>query len=148
MSWTYGANPVGSPSDAVRLLAGDTDPSDQQLQDEEIAYFLQNGQNGYQAAAMACDAIAAKYSRKADTMVGRLRLQASTKSKQLMATASRLRYLAYTEGVTPFAGGETISGKATEDLNTDRIRPAFTTELMAYPGTEPALPEFAIAEET
>jgi len=44
MTWTYGGAPGTTTSatrrDAVRLLVGDTDTTDQQITDEEIAFGL------------------------------------------------------------------------------------------------------------
>jgi len=53
---------------AVRLLVGDTDTTDQQIQDEEITFALsQNGNNVYLTASWVARSIAAKYARLVDT---------------------------------------------------------------------------------
>ena len=40
MSWSYDFNALSTPLNAVRLLIGDTDTTNQQMQNEEIAFFL------------------------------------------------------------------------------------------------------------
>ena len=73
MSWTYTVTDIGTttPSgrlNAVRLLIGDVDSTDEQIQDEEINFTLsQSGDNVYYAAAFSCRLLAAKYSRLVDT---------------------------------------------------------------------------------
>lgn len=67
MSFTYTADPANTPLDAVRLLIGDVDESEAQLQDNEIEWLLDiwAGKGSlYYVASMAAEAIAAKYSRE------------------------------------------------------------------------------------
>lgn len=69
MAWNY--DPAsGQPKDKVRLLIGDTDTNDQQLQDAEIQIFVDdNPDNVYAAAQQACQALASKFARLANTTI-------------------------------------------------------------------------------
>jgi len=80
MTWTYGGNPAASTIDAIRLEIGDTIEEEQLLQDEELEYFYEEEGSILGAAARACEAIAAKFSREADLKVGDLSLSASQKA--------------------------------------------------------------------
>lgn len=96
MTWTYSGNPSSATKDKVRFLCGDTDPSNQQITDEEIAFLLSewNG-DAYVSAAFACEAIAGRYQSKADMSrsVGDLSIstQFSASAKGFMDRAATLR---------------------------------------------------------
>lgn len=67
MAWTYDGDPSANNRDKVRFLIGDTDSSNQLLQDAEITFLLdQWNTNAYVAAAHACAALAAKFAAKSD----------------------------------------------------------------------------------
>jgi hypothetical protein len=67
MAWTYSGDPAGSARDKVRFLIGDTDTTNQLLNDAEIAFLLdQWNNNAYIAASEACNSLAAKFSAKSD----------------------------------------------------------------------------------
>jgi len=103
MAWTYSGNPASSSLDAVRFEIGDTDQSDQLLQNEEIEYCLDQESNFFGAAARSCEVIARKFARLADSAMGKTKIQASQKSQAYakMAVALRRRATGYHE---PFAG--------------------------------------------
>lgn len=71
--WSYDETSLGTSTaderlNSVRLLVGDTDTNDQQVQNEEIAFALsQNGNNIYYAASWIARTIASKYARYVDT---------------------------------------------------------------------------------
>lgn len=68
MTWTYSGNPSASNRDAVRFLIGDTDSTNELLQDGEIAFLLSQANDDiYSAAASGCDVLASKFSSKSDT---------------------------------------------------------------------------------
>lgn len=90
MSWSYSGNPTASDKDKIRFLIGDTDQTDQLLQDEEITYLLSETTNVLLAASRAARAIAAKFSRQADKAVGDLRVSLSQKAQAYMALAADL----------------------------------------------------------
>lgn len=100
MTWTYSGDPSDSDVDAVRFLVGDTDTTDQLLTNEEIQYLVDEQGSAHTAAAAAANAIAAKFSRKADESksVGDLSLSNSysqrAKSYLDLSTSLQARALA------------------------------------------------------
>lgn len=129
MAWTYGADPENSNRDAVRLLIGDTDTTDQQLQDSEVEYFLTLfGASGdgrvVPAAVRCCDAIAAKYARQVDTTNQGLRVGASKRLEHYQSLAEELRLQIATVGEV-FLGGSKYSEAKKLDEDTDLIPPVF-----------------------
>ena len=94
MAWTYSGDPANSDRDKVRFLIGDTDTTNQLLQDAEIAYLLSVYDNDpFMSAVMGCRSLASKFSAKADysRSVGDLSI-----STQYGATADRYLKLADT----------------------------------------------------
>lgn len=129
MAWTYGADPANSNRDAVRLLIGDTDTTDQQLQDSEIEYFLGLfGVTGdgrvVPAAIRCCEALAAKFARQVDTTNQGLSVGASKRSEHYRKLADDLRDLE-TSVAEVFLGGNTYTEAKLMDDNTDLIPPSF-----------------------
>lgn len=137
MAWTYDPASIGTSSvaerrNAVRSLIQDTDTNDQQLQDEEIDFFvLQVSNDIYAAAAMACEALVAKYSRFGDTSIdnGGISVDYSDVIKGYRFLASRMTGMSRKYGSSgigvPRAGG--ISRAAVRDVHadSDRVDPAF-----------------------
>ncbi len=63
-TWSYDPSlAAGGGKDAVRLLIGDTDPTDQLLYDEEIVFCLGQETTLHRAASKAATLVAAKLSR-------------------------------------------------------------------------------------
>jgi len=123
MTWTYDPS-ISTDRDKVRLLIGDTDTSDQQLSDEEIAYLLTaNGSVGL-AGAEACEALAAKYARQVDTKNGVLSVAASQRYKAYVDKARSLRELE-TRYCEVFAGGLSIDAKDSLADDDDLVQPRF-----------------------
>lgn len=118
MSWTYSGDPATNDKDKVRFLIGDTDQTDQLLQDEEITYLLSETPNVLLVASRAAKAIAAKFSRQADKAVGDLRISLSQKAQAYMALAADLEKRA-----------ESVSAPAFEDQG-DFL---FTKGMMTWP---------------
>lgn len=73
--WTYDATDLttvtaGGRLNSTRLLVGDTDTTDQQVQNEEVAFALgQTGDNIYNAASFVAKLLASKYARLVDTQL-------------------------------------------------------------------------------
>ena len=135
MTWTYSGNPASTARDEVRFLSGDTDTTDQQVTDEEIAWALsENSSNAYTAASVIAYAISAKFARKADKSVGDLSLSYSQLSKQYAELGARLRSQGAFRGITPYSGGISTSDKDTQNADTDYDKPSFTRKLMDAPG--------------
>ncbi len=124
MTWTYGGDPSANERDEVRWLAGDTDTNDQLVTDEEIAYALTKQPTPTLAAAVVCDAIAAKFAREADRRVGDVSLSASQKAKAYRERAADLRADAAVLALPSF-GGLSIADKETLDADTDAVQPSF-----------------------
>ena len=126
MAWTYTSDPEDVDRDAVRLLIGDTDTTDQQLQDAELDWFLSDEGSVSGAAIAAARAIQARYARMVDKAVGDLRLSYSQRADHYADLATRLeRRRAQRTGV-PFAGGISQAQKDTVEADTDRVEPYFT----------------------
>ncbi len=131
MTWTYSGNPSASQKDQVRFLVGDTDTTDQLLQDEEITWLL--GQEGQPlaAAAAALEALAARFARQVDKAVGDLRLSLSQKAASFAARAAELRSrLAL--AAAPYAGGLSEAEKAAAEGEADLVQPAFKRGMHDY----------------
>jgi len=126
MTWTY-TGPVDD-TGKVRLAIGDTDSTDKQLYDEEIAYQLTLG--SVQSAAASCARlIAAKYARQMNKAVGPFRIEAAARYDHYMGLAAELESQMATAGVAAFAGGISIADKAAREDDSDRVPPAFTRAL-------------------
>lgn len=134
MTWTYDGMPGSSTADerrdAVRLLIGDTDSTDEKLTDEEIAYALaQTSNETYTAAAICARAVAGKYANLTDTDFEGVSDKFSQRQAHYLKLATQLERQAKTYGSkglgVPLVGGVTISGiKAADDLS-DRVKPVF-----------------------
>lgn len=127
--WSYDAGSVGS-SDlyAVRRLIGDVVQDDPQIFDGEILFFLTQRSSIYGAAAMACQAIAAQYSRKVNNSTpGGLQTQYAQQAEAYAKQAQAWERYAATRGsgISPYAGGIEVSDKVSVQSNTNRVRPSF-----------------------
>ena len=133
MSWTYGADPSNSNKDAVRLYVGDTDTSDQLLQDEEIEFLIATEGATRLAAARAAEAIAAKFSRDADEAVGAISVKFSQKAIAYQTLSKKLEETYDECAGIPIAGGISISDKDTQTSDSDRVKPSFHKDLHENP---------------
>jgi hypothetical protein len=142
MTWTYGGAPGTTTSatrrDAVRLLVGDTDTTDQQVTDEEIAFALsQTSDDIYNAGALMCRTIAGKYSRLVDTSIESVSSSYSQRAKQYSELAVRLvkegKRLGSVGLGVPVAGGMSISEMQGVEDDTDRVPSAFRVDQFSNP---------------
>lgn len=134
MTWSYSGDPSASAVDAIRFLIGDTDTTDQLLQNEEISW-VNTGTSGtptgtsslYEAAYRCCLTIASKLARQADKQIGDLQVSLSQKAKTYQSQAEHFKSLAAMEDYTPvpYAGGITISDKEIDQDNPDIFRQWF-----------------------
>lgn len=131
--WTYDPNDLTAPLNKVRLLVGDTNENDQQLQDEEITDFLTEAGSATGAAVLAVRALAAMYARQADKWVGDLKILASQKHRNYLDLEKSLvaRYSAFGY---PSAGGIRVSDKESITENDDLVKPSFRRNLHDYEG--------------
>ena len=138
MTWSYSEDSLGTTTaierlNTVRLLVGDTDFTDQLVQDEEINLGLsQSGNNVYYAASWVAAVISAKFARKVTTELdGQLRAEYSDLSNKYSSLSGKLRqdgakYNGTALGIK--VGGVTVSGiDAVREL-TDRVKPSFTRD--------------------
>lgn len=142
MTWTYGGAPGTTTSatrrDAVRLLVGDTDTTDQQMTDEEIAFALSQASDDiYNASALLCRALSGKYARLVDTSVESVSSSYSQRAKQYAELAVRLTKEGKRMGSVglgvPVAGGMSISEMEGVENDTDRAPSAFRIEQFSNP---------------
>lgn len=142
MTWTYGGAPGTTTSatrrDAVRLLVGDTDTTDQQMTDEEIAFALSQASDDiYNASALLCRALSGKYARLVDTSVESVSSSYSQRAKQYAELAVRLTKEGKRMGSVglgvPVAGGMSISEMEGVENDTDRVPSAFRIEQFSNP---------------
>lgn len=140
MTFTYSSTDLSTTLAVVRLLLGDTDSSDPQLTDEEIAAFTTRYGGVYFPAAAACDALASKYARYTSKTVGRLSIQYGERAEHYAKLADQLRRQAATSALVPYAGGISDSDKQTQEADTDRVKPQFLLGMDDYPGTGPGRP--------
>ena len=124
MSFTYAGDPAATNLAAVRFLVGDTDTTDQLINDAEINYILTVETNVRLAAAMTCDAISAKFSRKADTTTLGLSVAASKRAEAYRQRAMDLRSQVG-RAAEIFVGGESIADKDTIEDGSDNVLPTF-----------------------
>lgn len=151
MTFTYARNPGTETSaqqkDSVRLLVGDTDETDRQLEDEEIYFFLaQTSTDVYAAASIAARAIAAKYARLVDTTVDETGIRARYDQRQksysdlavLLEKQSKKYGVSGTLGL-PAAGGIKESEGLSAALDDDRVKPIFNVSRTPEHEVDPTL---------
>lgn len=141
MAWSYDERNLNTSDalgrlNATRFLIGDTNESDQQVQDEEVAFALaQANDNTYRAGAFLCRNIAAKYSRSVDLDIsGALKESGSQLQAHYLELAETLEYQAKKVGASLGikAGGISKATMETVRDNTDRVKPAFSKDRFKY----------------
>lgn len=132
-TWTYSGDPTVSIKDEVRFLVGDTDESDPQLQDAEIAYAVTTYGSAFRAAIYCCRALMGKYGRLVSKSVGDLRISYSDRFTHYKEMAAQLAADAFGSDAQVYAGGQTVTDKQTVESNTDRLVPAFRIGIMDNP---------------
>jgi hypothetical protein len=145
MTWTYSVSTFDTTTsdgrrNSVRLLIGDTNTNDQQVQDEEIAFALtEKSNNIYYAASWLCNAIASKYGRLVDTQLdGALESKYSQMSKNYRQLATMLAEQGRTTSGTSigvFAGGISVAEIDSVRLLADRPKPVIYEGQFDNPGT-------------
>lgn len=142
MSWSYDATNLSTTTasgrlNAVRLLLGDTDTLDQQVQNEEITFALEQANNNvYYAAAWSARVVAGKYSRKVNTSIdGVLRADYSDLVAQYSSLADRLEYQGKKSGAAlgVTAGGISKATITAVRSNTDRVEGSFRRDRFHNP---------------
>lgn len=131
MTWTYGIS-LAADKDKVRFLCGDTDTTNQQVSDEEIAGNLaMNSSDIYRAGAAICRHLAARYSREANITIGQRRVELAARSKAYADRATEIETQGNLAGRTPipYAGGISVADKERQEANEDRVAPFFTRDM-------------------
>lgn len=142
MAWSYDPTDLNTTTasgrlNTVRLLVGDTDTTDQQVQNEEVTFSLsESGDNVYYSGAWIARAIASKYSRKVNTeLSGALKADYSDLVTHYSSLADNLEYQGKTSGasVGVLAGGITKSTVGVVRQNTNRIEGSFRRDRFKNP---------------
>ncbi len=141
MAWSYDERNLNTTDalgrlNATRFLIGDTNESDQQVQDEEVAFALsQANDNTYRAGAFLCRNIAAKYSRNVDLQIsGTLQESASQLQAHYLELAETLEYQAKKFGASLGVKAGGISKSKIEEVRelTDRVKPEFSKDRFKF----------------
>ena len=125
MSWSYTADPLNNSVDELRLLIGDTNSSDPQLQDEEIQYFLSKYSSVSQASVAAVTNLIAKYSRLADETTAELSIKWSQKAQAYRRLKDDLSDPVTSSSPLSFGGGISNLDIDTRRANADRFDETF-----------------------
>lgn len=142
MAWSYDTTDLDTTTasgrlNTVRLLLGDTDDLDQQVQNEEILFALsQSGDSVYFAAAWLARTVASQYARKVNMQLdGALSADYSDLAKQYVSLAETLEYQGKKAGavIGVVAGGLTKSEINAVRTNTDRIEGSFRRDRFRNP---------------
>jgi hypothetical protein len=140
MTATYDVTQVAtSPLFEVRLILGDNITSgttdavlNAKVQDEEIAYFLNNEANVYLAAAASAETISARYASLVRKTVGPLTVDYAAQAQNYASLAARLRERGQTKGGTgaPVFGGISYNAKEHANDNPDFAGTAIRVGIM------------------
>ena len=142
MAWSYDATNLGTSTlaekiNSVRLLVGDTDTNDQQVQNEEVTFALnQTSDNVYYAAAWCARSIAAQYSRRVtQNLSGALSADYSDLQDHYTSLAETLEHQGKKTGAVLGikAGGISIATVDNVRQDTDRIAPSFRRDRFRNP---------------
>ena len=137
MAWTYDPSLLGTTTStgrlhSVRLLIGDTESTDTQVEDEEVAFALaQSGDDIYDAGYFLCRILAAKYARLVDTALDKgLSEKNDSLSKKYTQLSDSIKAVgrsvkAGIGGVS--GGGISINAMQLANSSADRVQSQFTT---------------------
>ena len=133
-TWTFDWTDIDTNLAKVRVLIGDTVSGRQLLSDESIDWMDTQAGNVFGTAAMACEAIAARFAGDADKVVGDLEVRLSQKALAYEKRAKGFRKQAI-KLVGPVAGGVSKTAKQTQKDDTDRVKPFLGRGQFGHPGT-------------
>ncbi len=135
MTWTYdSSDPGATDKDQVRLMIGDTDETDEQLQDQEIAHFLTLYITVGAAAVASARAIMAKFARKVTKAVGDLRISLSDRYRHYQDLVAYLETVAEsTDPYQVYAAGQSVSEADADAQDTNLPQPGFKVGMHDYP---------------
>ena len=137
MAWTYDPSLLGTTTatgrlHSVRLLIGDTESTDPQVEDEEIVFSLAQATDDiYDAGYFLCRILAAKYARLVDTALDKGLSEKndnlSKKYTELSGTIKSIGRTMKTSTGGVAGGGISISAMLAANRDTDRVQSQFTT---------------------
>lgn len=146
MSWSYDVTDLDETTasgrlNVVRLLVGDTDTLDQQVQNEEVTFALLTESNDvYGAASWVARTLAAKYSRFVDVdLDGQVAESYSQLKDHYTLLAEKLDNQKKSDGVyIGFSAGGIKKSKMREaEMDTDRVKPLYRRRSYEYPCNDP-----------
>lgn len=132
MSWTYDptnliTTTASGRKDIVRLIVGDTQTAEQQLQDEEIAYLLTSNDNSiFNASKRAVLALIAKFSREGDIWMGHTRVERSQRVRNYRTLLERLETDPTLLMASMFVGGVSVAANDALRSDSDFVQPSFS----------------------
>ncbi len=140
MTWTYNET-LPANLDKVRLLIGDTDADDQQLQDEAIAFHLTEEGSVYAAAAACARSLMAHYARRVTFSSAGLSLAASERVRHYTTLALTLERRASSAAGNSL-GAAVVGGVSEAELttareDTDAVQPRIRHDLHEREATDP-----------
>ncbi|MDE2100081.1 MAG: hypothetical protein KGL39_22695 [Patescibacteria group bacterium] len=149
MGWTYSGDPSASSLDEVRFLVGDTDTSDQLLQDAEAQYAITKyasldtaattGLTKFDGVAPAavelCVYLASKYARLVDSSVDRVKAFYSQRAEGFRAQAERLKQDLLGAFAAPWAGNYDKTWQQSIPTNSSLVQSQFAIGMTDNPGT-------------
>lgn len=139
MTWTFNET-LSTDLDRLRFLIGDTDATDQQLQDEALTFLLTEEGGLYPAAAAACRSLVAHYARRVDVSNAGASLAASQRVEHY--TRLSLQYARRSAGGpagrigTPVVGGVSASEVQAAREDSDLVQPSMRHDMHETPGTD------------
>ena len=134
MSWSYDSSDLDTSTlsgqlNATRFLLGDTNASDQRVENEEVLFALsQNSYNTYKSAAWLARSLASKYANRVDVdLDGALSATYSQLQEHYTALAARMDAMANKlgSGWSVVAGGTKVSDITIAEADGNRNAPAF-----------------------
>lgn len=143
--FTYSGDPSSADKDAVRFEISDTNPASPLLQDGEVEWAILSETGSaageptslstadvYRSAARCMESVSRLFAAQADTEFGSLK---TTYSKQAQTYAERAAELrAKAQGMNaPYAGGQSISEKRSNESDADLTQPLFTRREWSNP---------------
>lgn len=126
MTFSYNDSELSSDLNRVRRLIGDVSSTSAEFSDEEVEFFIDEGNNIYGAVALAAHSLAAKYADKVTKSVGELSISLSDKYEHFKSLAIKFEGLADLKGSPQiYAGGISKSDKDNREADSDRTEPDF-----------------------
>lgn len=144
MTWSFDPG-LSADADKARFYIGDTDSTNQLVQDEAIATMLAFYGDVLEAAAALADGLASFYGRKPTITIAGISYKGVDRAQYYTNLAARLRRISADAEPgalgMPFVGGTSIAAEQVQFDNTDRNPNRFRVGDDDFPGTTtPSLP--------